>query len=157
MINENLKEKIINDIFFSYKSIDNPNFHFIFKRQNWYNELIFDVKKIYHNIIDLTDLNYDVSKSIEIKDRQNSKKIYLYLSFVGRYSFLLIGGNVFDNNCSRNNKLAKLLYILRRNNIILLSKEELLSILPLCINFDENLNHPTVLSLLFSSGLKLPC
>lgn len=57
MINENLKEKIINDIFFSYKSIDNPNFHFIFKRQNWYNELIFDVKKIYHNIIDLTDLN----------------------------------------------------------------------------------------------------
>ncbi|WP_294609432.1 hypothetical protein [uncultured Gilliamella sp.] len=155
MINDSLKEKIINNIFHSYKSLVQPNFDFLLERQNWYNNLIFKIKNIYHNITDLTDLNYDVSKSLKIIDRQNFKN--LYLSLVGKYSLLIIDDTVFDNYYARSNQLTKLVLFLKQNNILLLCRDELLSKLPVSIKFDENSNLSTVLDILFSPGLKLPC
>ena len=155
MINDSLKEKIINNIFHSYKSLVQPNFDFLLERQNWYNNLIFKIKNIYHNITDLTDLNYDVSKSLKIIDRQNFKN--LYLSLVGKYSLLIIDDTVFDNYYARSNQLTKLVLFLKQNNILLLCRDELLSKLPVSIKFDENSNLSTVLDILFSTGLKLQC
>lgn len=156
MINKSLEEKMVNDVFSSYKDVDKPNFRFVLERQDWYNGLILNIRSIYCNVNDLTDFNYDISKSIEIDDRQNSKNLYLYLSLVGKYAFLLINNTVFNNNYVNNYQLIKLVYFLQENDIILLSKDELLSRLPICINFDEDSHLSTVLSILFSPGLVLP-
>lgn len=155
MINERLKTRILSDIYSSYKSIDIPNFHFLLERENWYSDLLLRIKNIIGEINDSTDLNYDVSKSIEIVNKQDSENIYLYLSLVGQYSFLMRNNIVLDNDTVNNNLIKKIMHLTQENNIILLSKSELLSMLPVCIKFDENLFTSTVLGVLFSPGLVL--
>lgn len=155
MINDDLKKKITSDVLDSYKSSDNPNFHFVLERQSWYNNLILNIRSLYQGVNDWTDLNCDVSKSIEINDQQK-RKTYLYLSFVGKYSFLLIDDVVFANKWAKDQRLEKLVQLLRKSDLIILTREELWSSLPIEINFDEDLRLSTVLGLLFSPGLELP-
>lgn len=155
MNNEELKQEMINDCLTAYQNFDAPKFYFLREREDWYNDLIKSLESISKDIYDNTDLNYDYCKSIEI-DRNTSDAIYLYLSLVGKYAFLIgKDGCVISEEKTNTESHKNLLKMIEMNKIKILSKAQLLGNLPITIKLEEDLSSSKILAVLFAPELMI--
>lgn len=150
-MNNYLEEQLMASILASYKDYKNPNFSFVMQKVN--SNFYFQLKEslAQYIVIDHTDLNYDVCETLEVK--QNSKSIYIYLSLVGRYCYITNKGSIITANNNNDKTYNELIVKITQARIVMLTKEQLLHILPVAIECEDGEKHSSVLSLFFAPGL----
>jgi hypothetical protein len=151
------KERILCDILNAYHDLKKPDFHFVMETYNSlkYKKVINDIYSLFKfKVKDNTDLNYDVCISLEF-DYLN-KSMFLYLSLVSTYAFLLYDDKVIDSNDDVYQSFTNLMDILSSNNFVLLKKNELLYEFDIDTSpFSVKDKKASILGLLFSFGLSV--
>lgn len=149
------KERILCDILKAYHDLRNPDFHFVMETYNSlkYKEIINHIYSLF-KVEKNTDLNYDVCISLEVGYR--NKSIFLYLSLVSTYAFLLYDGKVIDCKDDIYQSFTDLIDILFSYNFVLLKKNELLYEFDIDTSpFGVEDKKASILGLLFSFGLSV--
>lgn len=156
---EDFYKTISQRIIQQYGSFEEPDYSFVLQEQeaNPYSHLILELSKIADDIAEDTDLNYSVSLSFVIKLR--SQSYLLLLSLVGRYGVLGRISRTADLVCIVPFQDARLLTpsekqivdILNSHQVVILSKSELTSRVPLRISGIDS-ESVTIYNALFSEN-----
>ncbi|PIT26120.1 hypothetical protein BGI37_05530 [Snodgrassella alvi] len=149
------KERILCDILKAYHDLRNPDFHFVMETYNSlkYKEVINDIYSLF-KVEDNTDLNYDFC--ISLKFGYRNKSMFLYLSLVSTYAFLLYDDKVIDYHDDVYQSFTNLIDILFSYNFVLLKKNELLYEFDIDTSpFGVEDKKASILGLLFSFGLSV--
>jgi hypothetical protein len=157
MVKENeLLDKIMEDIQIKYKDFTKPDFRFVSKiiDKNPYVNFINEIKH-YCKIEEITDTNYDVS-FVYVLDCLD-KQYMLQLSMVGRYAAfysLTVEREmlIIDKNIVESDSLEKaIIDILERNNIILLNEQLLDYEINIKVNINDEKNTASLNECLFTN------
>jgi len=135
-----LKNKICKDILCAYVDLHTPDFSFVLRRikDGIYFNFTEEFEKVF-KVEDLSDFNHDICYSLSLKD--SGKKNYGYgvnISLVGPFAFIGRPTNeenyiVTRQNCN-NQKEKFILDILEKNEIIIMSLDDLKTKLPVEID-----------------------
>jgi hypothetical protein len=156
MSSDILMDKILKDIKSCYGDMNSPNYSFLMKNHSLfdYNKVIDKLRSIF-SIEEFSDFNYEVTRSFLLK--KDKKKFSMYLSLVGRYSFVLSKhGKVLDEVNIVDSEESEIIRIIKLHNICLLNKELLLASLPYSIYsvcLDQEIN--SVIKLVFAEEMEL--
>jgi hypothetical protein len=135
--------------------MNSPNYGFLMKNHSIfdYDKVIDELRSIF-SIEEFSDFNYEVTRSFLLK---RDKKNFMYLSLVGKYSFVLSRhGEVLDEMNTVDSEESEIVRIIKLHNICLLNKKLLLASLPYSIYsvcLDQEIN--SVIKLVFAEEMEL--
>jgi hypothetical protein len=146
-----LKNQLMSFLLASYKDYDNPDFGFVMKNfdSNKYCKIREQLNE--YIVIDNTDLNYDTCESFKIK--LDNEIVYLYISLVGPYFYMLNKDDVVVDGNIVNDMEAKFIDEIEQLGLSILNRKQLLYCLPVSIKCADEEKYSSVLKLFFAPEL----